>query len=110
MNLSEAGEMPITSDGAREVIGLPLLELDEGTGAFDFRAVRIGPGGISADHSHSFEQANFILSGHGHVELGEQRFEISPNDFIYVPPNVRHVFVNAGEDDLVLLAARGPRV
>lgn len=34
---------PIEGDGARGVTGLPLLGLSEGTGQFDFRAVRIAP-------------------------------------------------------------------
>lgn len=108
--LADAVESPITSDGAQGVVGLPLLELDEGTGAFDFRAVRIAAGGVSADHSHAFEQANFILSGEGEVDLGGETFAIAANDFVYVPPNLRHVFRNTGDVDLVLLATRGPRV
>lgn len=101
---------PIEGDGARGVTGLPLLGLSEGTGQFDFRAVRIAPGGVSADHSHPCEQANYVLEGRGHVRLDADEHTVSANDFIYVPPDVRHVFTNEGDADLVLLAARGPRV
>ena len=108
--LDEARPTPIEGDGASGVTGLPLLDMSEGTGQFDFRAVRIGPGGVSADHSHPWEQANYILSGTGRVELDGERHVVRANDFIYVPPDVRHVFTNEGDADLVLLAARGPRV
>jgi quercetin dioxygenase-like cupin family protein len=101
---------PIEADGAAGVTGLPLLELHEGTGQFDFRAVAIAPGGVSADHAHPWEQANYVLRGRGLAFLGEEPYEIVADDFVYVPPNVRHVFHNTGPDDLVLLAARGPRI
>ena len=109
LNLDTAPTAAVTGDGADLVTGIELLDLEEGTGHFDFRAVRIGPGGISADHSHPHEQANYILSGQGRVELGDTSHDIGPDDFVYVPPGVRHVFVNTGDHDLVVLAARGPR-
>lgn len=110
IGLASAPATAIEGDGATAVTGLPLLDLSEGTGQFDFRAVRIGPGGMSADHSHSWEQANYILSGQGRVQLGDEQHSVAANDFVYVPPDVRHVFTNEGDTDLVLLAARGPRI
>ncbi len=110
IGLQDAPSTSIEGNGATYVTGIPLLELEEGTGQFDVRAVRIGPGGVSADHSHSWEQANYILSGQGSVQLGDDTHKVAANDFVYVPPDVRHVFTNTGDTDLVLLAARGPRV
>jgi len=110
VRLEDASPSEITADGASGVVGLPLLELGEGTGAFDVRAVRIHPGGVSADHAHPWEQANFVLAGSGEVELDGERHDLARDDFVYVPPDVRHVFRNTGADDLVILAARGPRV
>jgi quercetin dioxygenase-like cupin family protein len=110
VRLGDASPSEITGDGARGVVGLSLLELDEGTGAFDFRAVRIRAGGISSEHAHPWEQANFILAGRGVVELDGRAHDVAEDDFVYVPPDVRHVFRNTGTDDLVILAARGRRV
>ena len=104
---SVAGD-PIEIDGAQGVTGYPLLELADGTGAFDFRAVRIAPGGVSADHAHAWEQANYVLEGGGVVYVGDERHEIGAGDFVYVAPDVRHVF-HAGDAGLALLAARGGR-
>ncbi|MFN8187305.1 MAG: cupin domain-containing protein [Gaiellales bacterium] len=109
VHLGARGAEPIAVDGARGVTGLPLLDLSEGTGGFDFRAVAIAPGGVSADHSHPWEQANYVLRGRGRVWLGEDVHEVGPDDFVYVAPDVRHVFENAGDEELVLLAARGAR-
>ena len=109
LNLNAAPTTALTGDGADLATGMELLDLEEGTGQFDFRAVRIEAGGISADHSHPHEQANYILSGQGRVELGDTSHNIGPNDFVYVPPGMRHVFANTGDDDLIVLAVRGPR-
>lgn len=110
VNIADSQPTVISGDGARGVTGLPLLDLSEGTGQFDFRGVRIGPGGISPDHVHAWVQANYILSGRGRLALDGVAHAVGPGDFIYVPPNARHVFTNTGDDDLVLLAVRGPRV
>ena len=110
VNIADSQPTAISGDGARGVTGLPLLDLSEGTGQFDFRGVRIGPGGISPDHVHAWVQANYILSGRGRLALDGVTHDVGPGDFIYVPPNARHVFTNTGDDDLVLLAVRGPRV
>jgi quercetin dioxygenase-like cupin family protein len=110
VRLEDSSPSEITADGATGVVGLPLLELQEGTGAFDFRAVRIRAGGVSAKHSHPWEQANFVLAGKGVVELDGEPHDVARDDFVYVPPDVLHVFRNTGADDLVILAARGPRV
>lgn len=108
VRLADAAGMPIEGDGAQGVTGYPLLELDDGTGAFDVRGVRIAPGGVSADHLHAWEQANYVLEGDGSVFLGDERHDIAAGDFVYVAPNIRHVF-HAGDAGLVLLATRGGR-
>ena len=110
IGLDQAPASAIEGDGAKGVTGLALLDLTEGTGQFDVRAVRIAPGGTSAEHSHPWEQANYILSGEGRVQLEDEEHSVAANDFVYVPPDMRHVFTNVGDGDLVLLAARGPRV
>ena len=110
INIAHSQPMAISGDGAYGVTGLPLLDLSEGTGQFDFRGVRIVPGGVGPDHIHDWVQANYILSGRGSLALAGVVYDVGPGDFIYVPPNARHVFTNTGAEDLVLLAVRGPRV
>lgn len=109
LNLRDSVPVPVVIDGARGATGRPLLERSEGKGELDFRVVSLGPGGVSADHTHSWEQTNFVLSGTGTVRLGDETHAVAADDFIYVPPNVGHVYVNTGSDDLVLITVLGPR-
>lgn len=110
VNIADSQPTEISGDGARGVTGLPLLDLSEGTGQFDIRGVRIGPGGISPDHVHAWVQANYVLSGSGRLDLDGVVHELGAGDFVYVPPNARHVFTNTGDEDFVVLAVRGPRL
>ena len=109
VNLRDSVPTPITNDGAQGTSGQPLLDLAEGNGKFDFRVVTVRPGGLSADHAHAWVQANLVLSGTGTVALGDEVYAVGPDDFVYVPPNVRHIFANTGAADLKLLSVLGPR-
>ena len=109
LNLRDSVPQEIPSDGARDTFGQPLLTAEEGAGGFDIRVVCVRPGGVSADHAHTWEQANYVLSGTGTITLGEDVRPVGPDDFVYVPPMLRHVFANTGTEDLVLLSTLGPR-
>lgn len=109
LNLRDSVPVPVTMDGARSTSGRPLLERSEGKGELDFRVVSIGPGGVSANHIHPWEQTNYVLSGTGTVRLGDETRPVAADDFIYVPPNLGHVYSNTGADDLVLITVLGPR-
>lgn len=109
LSLDDVALEPIEGDGARETYGQPLLAAADGAGSFDIRVVRLRPGGVSADHAHPWEQANYVLSGTGTVTLGDTVRSVCRDDFVYVPPLLRHLFANTGTDDLVLLSTLGPR-
>ena len=109
LNLRDSPLGPIPNDGARGMFGQPLLTAHEGTGSFYVRVVRVKPGGVTPDHRHAWEQANYVLSGEGTIMLGDEVREIGRDDFVYVPPMLRHVFTNTGSDDLVLLSTLGPK-
>lgn len=109
VNLRDSAPEPIPNDGAKGTFGQPLLTAGEGTGSFEVRMVRVQPGGVTPDHRHAWEQANYVLSGAGTILLGDELRTVGPDDFVYVPPMLRHVFTNTGGDDLLLLSTLGPR-
>ena len=63
-----------------------------------------------AHHHGHLESVIYVVKGKARMRWGDKlqfTAEAGPGDFIYVPPNARHVFSNTGADDLVLLAVRG---
>jgi mannose-6-phosphate isomerase-like protein (cupin superfamily) len=66
------------------------------------------PPGTSPPHSHTYEEAIFILQGEGRVWTpgGEARF--GPGWSIYLPPGVRHALENMGTSVVRLLGVFYP--
>jgi quercetin dioxygenase-like cupin family protein len=44
--------------------------------------VRISAGGVSAEHEHPWEQANYVLAGRGVVELDGEPNDVARDDFV----------------------------
>ena len=64
--------------------------------AFQLRYFEIEPGGYSSLEKHRHVHTIIVLHGAGRVVVGREVFDVAPFDFVYVPPNVPHQFVNAG--------------
>lgn len=83
---------------------------------------RVPPGRESfIYHSHSLqEEFVYILSGRGTAEIGEERHEVGPGDFMGFPTDgTGHHLINTGDEELVYLmggertaveVARFPRI
>jgi len=106
---TEGETRSIEVSGARGLTETLLLDYDDGPGNFDLGYVTLEPGGVSADHEHPWEQANFVLAGEGSVFAGGETHEVRAQDFVFTPPNVRHYFTNGGDEEFVLLCMRGRR-
>ena len=67
---------------------------------------RVPPGRESfIYHCHSLqEEFVYILSGRGTAEIGEEKHEVGPGDFMGFPTDgTGHHLINTGEEDLVYL-------
>jgi mannose-6-phosphate isomerase-like protein (cupin superfamily) len=63
-----------------------------------FGEIRVSPGGASAIVAYEREeQVYVILEGEGFVQYGEVRHPVRANDFLYLPPNVRHGLAGSSE-------------
>ncbi len=51
-------------------------------------------------HSHDWPHYVLVLSGKGLAEMEGERVELSPMDWIAVPPNQHHHFEQTGEEPL----------
>lgn len=69
----------------------------------------VPPGGATQPHRHPrAEEIYYILSGHGHMQLGEEERDVGPLDAILIPPGVRHTLANTGGEPLVFLCCCAP--
>lgn len=87
-----------------------LIGPEQGARNFVMRLFTVGAGGRSPYHTHDWEHEVFILSGKGTVKSDSGSTLVSAGDFVYVPPNEEHQFLNAGADPfefLCLVPANG---
>ena len=69
----------------------------------------VPPGGATAPHRHpKTEEIYYILSGHGHMQLGNEPLDVGPLDAILIPPATLHTIANTGGDPLVFLCCCAP--
>lgn len=80
-----------------------LISKDDGAPNFSMRFFEIEPGGRTPLHSHPWEHEIFILNGKCKAVLGCEERIVNTQAAIYVPPNLRHCFINIGEGKLTLL-------
>lgn len=63
------------------------------------------PGLAYNTHVHrDHEETYFILRGHGHMELDNVRYEISPMTNVFFPPGVDHEVINDGDEVMDIIA------
>jgi uncharacterized cupin superfamily protein len=82
-----------------EVVGLTRLGV---------HIVRLEPGRESTQyHYHDAdEEFLYVISGHGIAEIGDDRFDIGPGDFMgFTAPSQPHTLTNPYDEDLVYLMA-----
>lgn len=64
----------------------------------------IYPTGSTTGHAHSdMEEVYYVVSGKGVMVVGEDRYEVSGGDALYVPPGEFHTTEQRGNAPLVLV-------
>jgi quercetin dioxygenase-like cupin family protein len=66
------------------------------------------PGDEVPIHRHSYEEAYFVVRGHGTMSLDGYTIELVPDLTVYIPPNRYHGQKNTSDDELVILCALAP--
>lgn len=66
------------------------------------------PGEELPPHSHSNEEAYFILSGVGEMKVDGEEILLEKNLSIYMPANSVHMTKNTGNEPLVFICALSP--
>ena len=69
-----------------------LLGPDDGAPSFAMRRFRMGDGGGMPLHTNSVEHEQFVLRGRALVGIGDERFEVGPEDVVYIPAGAPHFY------------------
>jgi len=100
VHISEVEALEVGEEGAEKAWIRWLISRDDGAPNFSMRLFEIDPGGRTPLHSHPWEHEAFILEGRCKLILGEDERMIGPGYAVYVPPSMRHSFINVGEGRL----------
>jgi uncharacterized cupin superfamily protein len=68
--------------------------------------VRVAPGKETTEFHfhHQEEEFMYIISGHGMAEIGDEKVEVGPGDFLgFSAPSLPHTMKNPFDEDLVYL-------
>lgn len=98
--LVEHEQTDVTLPGAAGVRMRLLIGPQEGAGVFHMRHFEVQPGGHTPHHAHDYEHEVLILRGAGVVRSPAGDRPCQAGDVVWVPPNERHQFRNAGGEPL----------
>lgn len=73
-------------------------------------AEEVLPAGAAVGRHHHLEteEVYYILSGVGHMTVGEETREVSSGDAIFIPRGQAHTLENTGAEPMTLLLVCGP--
>lgn len=85
----------------------PVINADY-TSVFTAQVCKIGPGGGSPPHTHTYNHAFYVASGTGTVRIEEQDFPMWPGTVVKVPEGKLHSVANSGAEDLIFITIYDP--
>ncbi|RLG06746.1 MAG: hypothetical protein DRN65_04720 [Thaumarchaeota archaeon] len=103
VHISEVKALEVKEGGAEKTWVKWLISKDDGAPNFAMRLFEIEPGGRTPLHDHPWEHEVFILDGKCKLVLGDEEKILEAGYAIYIPPNLRHSFINTGERTLRFL-------
>ena len=70
---------------------------------FAMRKFAIESGGGMPRHTNEVEHEQYVLGGRGRIGIGDQVFEVSANDVVFIPARVPHWYESIGDEDFEFL-------
>ncbi len=100
---SEVKLEKVQETGAEGIRVRWLIKKEDGAPHFAMRLFELQPKGHSPLHSHSWEHEVYILEGQCTVTCEGQEKNAAAGYVVYIPPNAKHRFANAGKSTLKFL-------
>src|SRR5918998_3997290 len=92
----------------RTVIDIKVSTLDTDGGLSVAEITSLHKGGPARHLHHEQEEWFYVLEGQYIIEVGDERYELSPGDSVLGPRKVAHVWAHVGEGTGRLIAALQP--
>ncbi len=70
---------------------------------FAMRRFIMEPGGGIPAHTNTIEHEQFVLRGRAKIGIGDEVFEVGPNDVLYIPAGVPHWYEVLGGESFEFL-------
>lgn len=80
-----------------------LIGPDQGAPTFIMRLFTLSEGGFSPYHKHPWEHEVFVLAGKGIVKGCDGETMVRAGDFVFVPPDEEHQFLNSAKEPFEFL-------
>ena len=87
-----------TTSGAKGATMKWMIGEKEGAKNFTLRVGEIVVGGNTPFHTHQWEHEVFVVEGKGRVFSGGEEKILKEGDAVFIPPDEKHQFFNAGEE------------
>lgn len=79
-----------------------LISPDEGP-HFAMRRFVMQPGGGMPKHTNEIEHEQYVLRGRAQICIGDQTYEVSAGDVVFIPARVPHWYQNIGKEPFEFL-------
>ena len=70
---------------------------------FAMRKFSMQPGGSMPLHTNKVEHEQYVLRGKAQVRLGEEIFEVSVGDIVFIPADLPHTYINISDEPFEFL-------
>ena len=77
---------------------------------FQLRKFRIEPAGGMPMHTNSVEHEQYVLGGRAKIRIGDDMFEVGPDDVVLIPAGVPHSYETIGKKpfEFLCVVPNGP--
>ena len=103
MYVKRAKDTPTEKVDAGEGTYRQVLISDSEGPNFAMRKFAIASGGGMPRHTNLVEHEQYVLGGKARVGIGDQVFDASANDVVFIPAQVPHWYESVGEEDFEFL-------
>lgn len=86
------------NSGADRATRQVLIGPDENSPNFHMRYFAVQPGGHTSLDQHAHDHGVYVLHGCARLCLGNDEYEISKGDVVYIPGNEIHQFFTLGDE------------